>query len=99
MKPVQPIIPGHDLPVTEYAKNQPPYDPLPAWRDEDDGTILTRWRLTWRERLRVLFCGDVYLWVMTFNAPLPPVQLQVEPPAMPEECPTITTTDGPFEVR
>lgn len=80
MTPVQPIVPGEDLPVLVYAKDQPEYQPLPVWRHRD-GTVLSRWKLTWRERLRVLFTGDVYLWVMTFNQPLQPVKLQVEKPA------------------
>lgn len=81
MKPIQPIIPGHKLPVTNFAETQDEYQTLPAYR-EADGTVLTRWHLTWRERLRVLFSGDVYLWLMTFNQPLQPVMLQVEAPKM-----------------
>lgn len=83
MKPVQPIIPGHNLPVTNYAETQDEYQTLPAYR-EDDGTVLTRWRLTWRERLRVLLTGDVYLFMLTFNQPLQPVMLQVEAPQIHE---------------
>lgn len=79
MKPIAPIIPGHSLPVTEIAKSQDEYQTLPAWVDTD-GTVLTRWRLTWRERLRVLLSGDIYLWVMTFGRPLQPVMLEAEKP-------------------
>jgi hypothetical protein len=50
MKPQTPIIPGHDLPVTNFAESQDEYQTLPAFR-QDDGTVLTRWRLTWKERL------------------------------------------------
>lgn len=81
MRPVLPIIPGEDLPTTVYAENQPEYKPLPVWKDSD-GTVLSRWKLSWRERLRVLFSGDIYLWVSTFNHPLQPVTLQVDKPQM-----------------
>jgi len=79
MQPVTPIVPGHDLPVTNFAETQDEYLTLPAFR-QDNGTVLTRWRLTWRERLRVLFNGDIYLYVLTFNRPLQPVMLETEPP-------------------
>lgn len=81
MTPQQPIVPGYDLDVTEYAKNQPEYQSLPVHRFED-GTVLSRWRLTWRERLRVLIAGDIYLYQMTFNQPLQPVMMQAEAPVV-----------------
>ena len=79
MKPVVPIVPGLTLPVTEYAKDQLPYQPLPVYK-HDDGVLLSRWHLSWRERLTVLLRGDVYLWVSTFNKPLQPVALAVSTP-------------------
>lgn len=79
MKPVSPIVPGADLPVCTYAKDQKEYTPLPVWKDED-GTVLSRWRCSWRERLRILLTGDVYLWMLTFNQPLQPVTMQTEKP-------------------
>lgn len=79
-KPISPVVPGLGLPVTAFAKNQPEYQELPAFRMLD-GTVLSRWRLTWRERLLVLLRGDVYLWLMTFNRPLQPTQIQVERPS------------------
>lgn len=81
MKPVAPIIPGYDLPVINFAESQDEYNTLPGYRAED-GTVLTRWRLTWRERLQILFSGNLYLWMMTFNKPLQPVMLQVETPKL-----------------
>lgn len=81
MKPVEPILPGCDLPVTRYAETQEEYQTLPVYHQED-GTLLSRWRLTWRERLLVLFTGNIYLWQLTFNQPLQPVMLEVEPPEM-----------------
>lgn len=73
-KPILPVIPGVETPVVEFAKTQPQYITLPAWRGED-GTVVTRWRMTFRERLRILFTGDLWLTLLTFNHPLQPVKL------------------------
>lgn len=81
MKPVSPVIPGLELIETVYAKDQPEYQPLPAHRSAD-GTVLTRWKLSWRERLSVLLRGDLYLFVSTYNKPLQPLMLQVEKPGV-----------------
>ena len=51
-----------------FAKNQPPYLPLPAYRT-DDGQVISCWGLSFRERLRVLLKGRVYLKLLTFNQP------------------------------
>lgn len=79
MTPISPVVPGLDMGETIFAKDQPPYIPLPAFRD-DDGTVVTRWRLTFRERVRVLFGGSIWLSVLTFNTPLQPVKLTAECP-------------------
>ena len=84
MKPAIPIIPGHDLPATNFAESQDEYQTLPAFR-QDDGTVLTRWRLTWKERLTIFLRGDLYLFTLTFNEPLQPVSLQVERPRMSDD--------------
>jgi len=36
MKPATPIIPGHDLPVTNFAETQHDYETLPAFRQDDN---------------------------------------------------------------
>jgi hypothetical protein len=81
MRPVSPVIPGIELPEVTYAEGQPEYQPLPAHRSPD-GTVLTRWKLSFRERLSVLFRGDLYLFVSTYNKPLQPLMLQVEKPGV-----------------
>jgi hypothetical protein len=48
---------------------------LPAYRSERDGFFLSRWQLTWRERLAVLVGGSVWLYVLGHGHP--PVQLAV----------------------
>lgn len=81
MKPASPVIPGLALVETVYAKDQPPYEALPTYALGDDtGTVVSRWRLSWRERLSVLLSGDIYLWQMTFGKALQPVTLEATKP-------------------
>jgi len=69
------------------AKDQSEYVPLPAHRFPNDsqGRIAFCWRLTWRERLRVLFGGVIWHQVLTFGRPLQPQLLATEKPAMEAE--------------
>lgn len=60
------------------AKNQPEYMPLPV--HIGDGVTTSCWRLGWRERIKMLFSGKVYLQIMTFHNPLQPQRLTVENP-------------------
>jgi hypothetical protein len=72
----------YSLEIT-YAKDQEPYLPLPALPVDDgtgQGRVVTRWRMSLRERLRVLIHGDVYLWISTFGQKLQPVALVTTPP-------------------
>ena len=40
---------------TVFAKDQPEYQPLPAFKaDTPEGEVVTCWKLSFRERLRVL---------------------------------------------
>lgn len=55
-----------------YAADQPEYQPLPVWRRQS-GAVVSRWRLTWRERLAVLLGRDLYLEVLAFGQPLQPI--------------------------
>lgn len=63
-----------------YAKDQPEYLPLPAYRTPD-GDVTSCWGMTWRERLCVLLTGRIYVSNLTFNGPLQPQRVSVEPPA------------------
>jgi hypothetical protein len=78
-KPISPIVPGVDLPEVVLGKNQPEYQPLPVYY-ADDGMVLTRWKLTWKERLLCLLYGDVYLFQLTFHQPLQPCSVEIERP-------------------
>ncbi len=81
MQPVSPVVPGLNLQEIVFAKDQPEYFPLPAYRSED-GYVVTRWKLTLCERIRVLLRGDIWLSVLTYNRPLQPVKLETEAPLM-----------------
>ena len=67
-----------------FGKNQDQYSPLPA-RVTDTGEVVSCWKLSFRERLSVLFRGRIFLCVWTFNRPLQPVSLGIEDPIMPPE--------------
>jgi hypothetical protein len=62
-----------------FAKDQPEYLPLPAYCDPEDetGTVVSCWRLSWRERLRVLVGGPLWLSCMTFRRSLQPLLPEV----------------------
>jgi len=62
-----------------FAKDQPEYIPLPAFKSED-GRIISCWELSFKERVKVLFTGRMWLSLLTFNKPLQPIKIQVEYP-------------------
>lgn len=56
-----------------FAKNQPEYLPLPAFKNNDaNGEVVTCWKLSFKERLRILFKGEIWLCLLSFNKPLTP---------------------------
>lgn len=73
----------HPIPFPEqncvYAKDQPEYLPLPAHRAAD-GEVISCWKFTWWERIKILFFGKLWLRQLTFNSPLQPQRPQVERP-------------------
>lgn len=64
---------------TVYAENQEEYLSLPSYRD-DEGVVLSCWKLTFRERIKILFTGRMWFMVWTFNAPLQPQLPRVDNP-------------------
>ena len=78
-KPISPVAPGMDLPEMVFGKDQPEYLPLPAVKLAD-GTVVTRWHLTFKERLQVLLGGSIWLSQLTFGHKLQPLQLAVKNP-------------------
>lgn len=63
-------LPGFNL---NLAENQPEYLPLPVvYNPHDNGSMTSCWKLTLKERLKVLFTGRFYFDQWTFNQPLQP---------------------------
>lgn len=61
-----------------WAKNQPPYLPLPAFVNERE--TISCWALTWRERFSLLWSGRLWLRQCNFGAALQPQCPQIETP-------------------
>ena len=62
-----------------YAEDQKEYIPLPALKYTDkEGTVVSCWKLSWRERFKIFFRGTMWLRMLTFQKPLTPVILTVE---------------------
>ena len=61
-----------------FAKDQPEYTPLPALKiDGPEGYVVSCWKMSLKERIKVLFCGRVWLILMSFNKPLTPSFMSV----------------------
>lgn len=56
-----------------YAKDQPEYLQLPAYKDEY-GNIITEWTFSPEERKRIAMGEDLRISIMTFNQPLQPLR-------------------------
>jgi len=78
MNPIE--FPGH---TTVFAKDQPEYLPLPAHRGPAPKHCVTScWRLSWTERLKLLFTGRIWLQTWTFGGPLQPQRLDIDKPGL-----------------
>lgn len=77
MKPV----PFKDMTHT-ITKHQPPYNPLPAYHNQNIGLVVCCWKLSWRERLEVLLLGTIWHQIKTFNQPLQPQMLTTTKPVL-----------------
>lgn len=69
MKPIK--FPEHNI---VFAEDQPEYEPLPAFYDtqSNEGYVISCWKLSWRERLRILIKGELWVSLLTFHKPLTP---------------------------
>jgi hypothetical protein len=67
-----------------FARDQSRYRPLPAYKAKGDaeGRVVCCWRLSFTDRLALLFTGRLWHSVLTFNAPLQPQLLSVWKPMM-----------------
>ena len=55
---------------------QPEYLPLPAHKSSN-GNVTSCYKLTWKEKLAILFGAKVWVCLRTFNKPLQPQRLYV----------------------
>ncbi len=69
------------FPEAKYvlAKDQPQYLPL-AVVMAADGTVASCWRLTFWERVKLLWTGRVWVEVMTFHNGFPPIKPSIDRP-------------------
>ena len=68
MHPISPVIEGFESLETVLGKGQEEYQPLPVlWCNDDSGTVISRWKLTWRERIRIFIKGELYISQLTFE--------------------------------
>lgn len=62
-----------------YGKGQSEYNPLPVFhKDTPQDECVSCWRLSFRERMRILFTGKIWLSLMCFNKPLTPSLLSTK---------------------
>lgn len=56
-----------------FAANQPEYQPLPAWKNEGGmGEVVSCWKLSFKERITILFTGKLWVSLCAFGKPLTP---------------------------
>ncbi len=61
------------------AKNQKEYLPLPAWKSKD-GVVVSCWKLSFIERIKLLFTGRLWFKILTANKPLQPQRPLIDYP-------------------
>jgi len=61
-----------------FAEGQPEYESLPALLiDSPQGEVISCWKMSFKERVKVLFFGRVWVSLMSFNKPLTPSYISV----------------------
>lgn len=61
-----------------FAEDQPEYGKLPALRiDSPTGEVISCWKLSLKERVKIVFTGRIWLSLMSFNKPLTPSFMSV----------------------
>ncbi len=62
-----------------FAEDQPQYRPLPAFKDPgEQGQVISCWKLSFKERMTILFTGKMWMSLMMFGNPLTPSILSVK---------------------
>ena len=81
MKAVSPVIPGFEDLEVVYGKDQPEYLDLPGLPiSGPEGQVISHYKLSFQERLKVLFHGDIWLSLYTFGSRIQPQLLSTDPP-------------------
>lgn len=55
----------------EYSENVESVKPLPVWSDGEQ--CVSKWRISWRERLALLFHGTLWVQLLTSKPTQPPI--------------------------
>ncbi len=63
------------------ARDQPQYNPMPAHVDIA-GVVTCQWKLSWRERAKVLFSGRIWHQIHTFGSAIQPQRLDTNKPIL-----------------
>ena len=86
MKAVSPVVPGFEDCEVMYGKDQPEYLDLPGLPiSGPEGQVISHYKLTFLERLNVLFHGDIWLSLYTFGHPIQPQRLEIKCPDVQRE--------------
>lgn len=68
------VLPGQEHREKIYAEDQPAYKPLRALKSLGaDGTVISRWSPTEKQREAIAEGKDIFLELLTFNYPLQPI--------------------------
>ena len=73
------VAPRTGAPEVTIAEDQHEYKTLVGAKYDDPPAMLTRWRLDDGERARIASGEDLYIGVLTFGGPFPPLNVQVGP--------------------
>ncbi len=69
-----------------YAENQPEYLPLPVYEDSvQGGRVFHCWQLSFKERIKILFNGKLWINVLNFGQKLQPIKPMVHSPFIGEK--------------
>ena len=60
-----------------FAGNQKEYKNLPAFYDSKNGIVISCYKLTFKDLMKVIFTRKIWLGVMTFNKPLQPQLMSI----------------------
>lgn len=64
-----------------YAKDQRPYLPLPVYEDDEQGgRVFHCWQLSFKERIKLLFTGKLWINVLNFKQKLQPIKPMIDNP-------------------